>query len=120
MEYMEPIDMDLLLDGVTLERLQSVFRDVMKRKNNKIDPIRSKFGKIEKEEVSLPDKLNVVENYARTHKRFLFQQLLEEQASKMHVVVTFLAVLELMKTGKIQVVQEETFGEILIVSMMEG
>lgn len=118
-EYMEPVDMDLLLEGITLERLQDVFRDVMRRKKNKIDPIRSKFGKIEKEEVSLPDKLNAVENYAKSHKRFCFQQLLEEQSSKMQVVVTFLAVLELMKTGKIRVEQEETFGEILIVSMME-
>jgi len=119
MEYVEPIDMDALLSDITLDRLHEVFRDVMRRKRNKIDPIRSTFGKIEKEEVSLPDKLNVVETYARTHRRFRFAQLLEEQSSKMHVVVTFLAVLELMKTGKIKVEQEETFGEILIVSLME-
>ena len=105
---------------MTLGRLQDVFRDVMKRKHNKIDPIRSKFGKIEKEEVSLPEKLEVVERYARFHGRFQFAELLEAQTSKMQVVVTFLAVLELMKTGKIQVEQEETFGEIFIVSMMEA
>ena len=32
----------------------------------------------------------------------------------MHIVVTFLAVLELMKTGMIRVYQEEICGEILI------
>ena len=36
----------------------------------------------------------------------------------MHVVVTFLAILELMKTGIIQVAQEETFGEIMIDSLL--
>ena len=34
----------------------------------------------------------------------------------MQVVVTFLAILELMKTGKIVIRQEETFGDIIITS----
>ena len=36
------------------------------------------------------------------------------QADKLEVVVTFLAVLELMKIGKIQLKQEETFGDMEI------
>ena len=91
---------------------------MMRRQEEKIDPVRSKFGKIEKEEVPLPDKLLYVETYARTHKKFSFRMLLEKQRSKMHVVVTFLAVLELMKTGMIRVYQEEICGEILIDSQI--
>ena len=87
--------------------------DMRRRQEEKIDPVRSKFGKIEKEEVPLPDKLLYVETYARTHKKFSFRMLLEKQRSKMHIVVTFLAVLELMKTGMIRVYQEEICGEIL-------
>lgn len=118
MEYTEPVDLDLLLEGLTLSRLNQIFRDVLKRHDNKIDPVRSKFGKIEKEEVPLPVKMTYVEGYAKTHKRFSFRQLLEEQKSRMHVVVTFLAILELMKTGAIRVAQEETFGEIMIDSLL--
>ena len=33
----------------------------MRRQEEKIDPIRSKFGKIEKEEVSLPEKMEEIE-----------------------------------------------------------
>ena len=117
-EYSEPVDFDKLLGDLTLSRLNEIFKDVMKRQDNKIDPVRSKFGKIEKEEVPLPMKMTYVEEYARSHKRFSFRQLLEEQKSKMHVVVTFLAILELMKTGVIQVAQEETFGEIMIDSLL--
>lgn len=113
-EFEEPVNLDELLSGLTLSRLNAVFQDVMKRQDNKIDPVRSKFGKIEKEEVPLPVKLTYVEDYAKSHKRFSFRQLLEEQKSKMHVVVTFLAILELMKTGVIYVSQEETCGEIMI------
>ena len=38
----------------------------------------------------------------------------------MQLVVTFLAVLELMKTGKIKVLQEQPFDDILITSMICG
>lgn len=114
MEYVEPVDIGRLLADLTLKQLNQVFQDVMKRKEDKIDPVRSKFGKIEKEEVPLPLKLSYVENYARSHKKFSFRQLLEQQKSKMHIVVTFLAVLELMKLGTIRVEQEETCGDIMI------
>lgn len=117
-EYEEPVNMEELLSGLTLSKLNAVFQDVMKRRDDKVDPVRSKFGKIEKEEVPLPVKLRYVEDYARSHRRFRFRQLLEEQKSKMHVVVTFLAILELMKTGVIRVSQEETFGEIMIDSLV--
>lgn len=114
MEYVEPVDIGRLLADLTLKQLNQVFQDVMKRKEDKIDPVRSKFGKIEKEEVPLPLKLSYVENYARSHKKFSFRQLLEQQKSKMHIVVTFLAVLELMKLGTIRVEQEEICGDIMI------
>ena len=116
--YVPAVDLDQLLGDVTLVQLRKIFREVMRRQEEKIDPVRSKFGKIEKEEVSLPDKLLYVETYARTHKKFSFRMLLEKQRSKMHIVVTFLAVLELMKTGMIRVYQEEICGEILIDSQI--
>lgn len=117
-DYAEPVDLDELLDGITLAKLKNIFNEIMKRQNDKIDPIRSKFGKIEKEEVALPEKMEFVEEYARTHKQFSFRQLLETQKSKMHVVVTFLAILEMMKMGSIQIVQEYTFADIMITSML--
>ena len=62
-EYEEPVNLDELLKDLTLSKLHKVFRDVMKRRVDKIDPVRSKFGKIEKEEVTLPDKLHYVAEY---------------------------------------------------------
>lgn len=118
LDYVEPIDLDELLSDLTLSKLQAVFQDVMKRQDNKIDPVRSKFGRIEKEEVPLPVKMSYVETYAKQHSSFSFRQLLSEQKSRMHVVVTFLAILELMKTGIILVAQENPFGEIWIESQM--
>lgn len=113
-EYAEPVDLDKLLGDLTLARLNEIFQDVMKRQVEKIDPVRSKFGKIEKEEVTLSDKFTYIHSYLKGHKRFSFRQLLEKQHSRMHVVVTFLAILEMMKQGEIRVEQEDTCGEIVI------
>ena len=113
-EYVEPVNLDKLLGDLTLQKLGAIFQDVMKRQTDKIDPVRSKFGKIEKEEVTLTDKFTYIHSYMKDHKRFSFRQLLEKQHTKMHIVVTFLAILEMMKFGEIHVEQEETCGDIMI------
>ena len=100
-EYEEPVDLDTLLDGLTLTKLNDIFQDILKRQADKTDPIRSKFGKIEKEEVTLPEKLEYVYEYAKVHHRFRFRDLLKKQASKVQIIVTFLAVLELMKNKRV-------------------
>ncbi len=115
-EYEAPVDLDQLLDGITIDKLNRVFQDVIKRVNDKVDPVRSTFGKIEKEEVTLGEKLTFVQEYAKNHKKFSFRQLLEKQGSRMHIVVAFLAILELMKLGEIEVLQENTFEDIWITS----
>jgi segregation and condensation protein A len=113
-EYQEPVDLDVLLDGITLKRLQEVFQDVMKKQYNKIDPVRSVFGKIEKEEVTVEEKMDYLTEYIKTHRQFRFTDLLQKQSSKTQLVVTFLAMLELMKTGLVYVEQENTFDHIII------
>ena len=60
-EYQEEVDVGELLSDVTLSRLQSIFRDIMKKQVDKIDPIRSKFGNIEKEKISLTDRMLHIE-----------------------------------------------------------
>lgn len=114
--YEEPVDLNELMADLTLTKLNNIFQSVMRRQENKIDRVRAGFGKIEKEEVSLPDKMEYLEAYAKSHARFSFRNLLETQSSKMEVIVTFLAVLELMKTGKISITQEKLFDDIEIES----
>ena len=109
--YEPPVDLDKLLDGLTLAKLQAVFRQVMKRKEDKVDRVRSSFGTIRKEPVSLEKKIGDLMNYARKHRKFSFRQMLEAGADKLEVVVTFLAVLELMKIGKIALTQEHLFDD---------
>ncbi len=113
-DYKEPVDTEALLSDLTLQKLHAIFESVMKKQVEKIDPVRSKFGRIEKEEVSMSKKMREIQEFALVNKRFSFRALLMEQHEKMDVVVTFLCILELMKIGRMHVVQEEIFDEIEI------
>ena len=57
MAYEEPVDLGQLMSGLTLHKLHEIFRSVLRRQENKIDQVRSGFGRIEKEEVSLAEKM---------------------------------------------------------------
>ena len=114
LQYREPVDPSALLEGLTLEKLNEIYKSIIRKQDDRIDPIRSKFGTIEKEEVSLSDKMLQMKDFAKSHRKFSFRQLLERQCSRVQVIVTFLSVLELMKMGHIHVVQEELFDDIQI------
>ena len=45
--YEEPVDVNELMSGVTLARLNDIFQSIIKKQADKIDPVRSKFGRIE-------------------------------------------------------------------------
>ena len=112
--YTPPVDLNEVVGDVNLIKLNAIFADVMKRKEDKVDPVRSKFGKIEKEEVTMSEKLVDIKAFMMEHKSFSFRELLMKGASKVSVIVTFLVVLELMKTGFITVKKEGTCEEIYI------
>ena len=115
-DYKPPVDMETLLGDADLGKLQELFKSVMRRQEDKIDPVRSTFGQIEKDEIDMDLKTGYIENYIKTHKTFSFRALLEKQKSKMEVIVSFLVILEMMKIGKISIVQEDTFDDIIITS----
>lgn len=114
MEYEQPVNLDELLEDLTLQKLNHIFKDVMKRQADKIDPVRSKFGKIEKEEVTMSEKLVDIKAFMMEHEDFSFRELLWNNPSKVAVIVTFLVVLELIKTGFVEVKQECPEDDIFI------
>ncbi len=116
-EYEAPIDYETLLSDVTLTRLNDIFKEMLRRSTDKIDPVRSNFGKIAKDTVNLEVKQDHIIQYIKSHNKFRFRQLLEKQNSKMEIIVTFLVVLELMKIGSIEIQQDELFDDIEITTI---
>lgn len=109
-----PVDLDELVGDMDIKKLHEIFKKIMKRQNEKLDPIRSKYGKIEQEKINLSDKISELHKRGRQTGRLSFKEMLYEHPTRLNAVMTFLAILEMMKTGKIKVVQEELFDDILI------
>jgi segregation and condensation protein A len=86
----------------------------VKRQVDKIDPIRSKFGRIEQEEINLSSKFSQIQEFGLLHKTFSFRSLIEIQHTRMEIIVTFLGILELIKIGRITIDQECLFDDIII------
>ncbi len=116
LKYEQPVDLEELMSDLTLNKLNAIFNQVLKRQDNRRDPIRSAFGKIKKEEVSLEQKMAWTIAFAKAHNTFSFRSLLEASHSKTEVIVTFLCILEMMKSGQISITQEDTFTDIVIES----
>ena len=117
LEYKEEIDPAEVIGDVTLAKLNEIFTQVMKRTVDRVDPVRSKFGTIEKDEVRIEDKMDDIRASIRGLKGINFKTLLEIQATKINIIVTFMAILELMKVGDITIRQDELFGDIIIDSL---
>ena len=114
--YEEPVNLEELMADVNLIKLREIFNEVMRRSEDKIDPVRSKFGKIEKEEIDLEERAGYVREYIVNNPNCSFRQLLVRN-SRMEIIVTFLVVLEMIKSGAIRVIQESRTDDILIASL---
>lgn len=112
--FKEEIDVNDLLGDLTLTKLHEIFKSIVKKQTDKIDPIRSKFGKIEREEINLSEVFTRIQQYGLENKVFYFKDLVDEQTSKMGVIVTFLGLLELIKLGRVKIEQDNLFDDIRI------
>lgn len=112
--FVPPVDLDKLIGDLTLSRLNEIFNDVLKRSEERVDAQRSSFGRIEPEKVSLSEKISLVSRLAGEKKKMSFRHIFGKNPARMDVIVTFLAVLELMRLGKIRAVQSGIRDDILI------
>ena len=61
-DYHYPVDYEELLGDMNLAKLHEIFKSCIRRQEDKIDPIRSQFGKIEKDEINLEEKQGILKN----------------------------------------------------------
>ena len=113
-KYIPEINYDELLKDITINKLNQVFVEILRRKENSIDTLRSNFGIIAKEKIPLKDTIIYVTQYAIEKKKFSFREMLEMKNTKTEVIVSFLAILELIKVGQIRVMQNDFLDDIYI------
>jgi segregation and condensation protein A len=66
------------------------------------------------EKITVREKMTLLLDQLRTQRKILFESLFAEVTTRMEVVVTFLAMLELVKVRAIRIFQEEATGPIQI------
>ncbi len=93
----------------TLFELMSVFKEVLKRKP------RITHHHIEQHSVTAEEQMEfLLDLLAQKGGELLFYELAEQLTSRIVVIITFIAMLELIRNGKILITQSSTFGEIWI------
>ncbi len=100
-----------LLRDVSLFDLIAAFKfvvDKMPRKH---------VHEINKLNVTLEDQIVFILNYFKDKSETTFLQLVETMAEKIRIVVTFIALLELIKQKQIGVRQVDPYGEMMIVKL---
>ena len=61
--------------------------------------------------------MNLIERMLRYRPSISFKRMLHRAHDRVEIIVTFLAVLELLRRRKVEVQQDQLFGDILIVPM---
>ncbi len=95
--------------AVTLFDLLKAFNEVVRR----FEDAQASMA-LEQEEVSLEQKLVDVRRLLLVHDTILFSTFFAQATSKRHLIVTFLALLELVRLREIWLYQKKAFDEIYI------
>lgn len=98
------------LEGISMQSLISALHEVLDRASET-----ELKGEIPREEVSIKDKMKEIMRRLFFHNRSVaFRDLFKPAVSRVEIIVTFLAILELIKLGKIKAYQAKAFGDIMI------
>ncbi|HEX5082097.1 MAG TPA: segregation/condensation protein A [Blastocatellia bacterium] len=92
--------------SATVFDILRVFREILKRAEAKIEM------EIARDEMTVSEKLAQIHAMLEERERINVRELFEMSRSKRELIITFLALLELVKEWKIYLTQSELFGDI--------
>ncbi len=110
----EEKDISDILNGADGDMLYRAFIDVMRRRELKVDKVRSGFDTVVKDPFTIEDKQKHIKNCLNVKERIEFTELFGKNYTKSEMITTFLALLELIRENYVETVQENIFGKIFI------
>jgi segregation and condensation protein A len=102
------------LEGVSIERLHALMLKLLQRKP--ADP-RPRAILPRDTTITLAQRIEQFRERLRRRGRFSFRRAILECATRLEVVVSFLAVLELLRAGEADALQETPWGDIQVVAL---
>ena len=104
-------DARIVFNQFNLEKLLDAYAFILMRTKDKENPSEKK---INRDRWTVADKIAFLNNILKDNKEINFFSLFDETYSKLEVITVFMAILELLKFQKIEVVQAERYQDILI------
>ena len=108
------MSIDESLKGLTMDDLYRAFRDVMIRREKKIDRVRSGFKSVRHDNFTVDEKIASLRSVLKISPRVKFYEMFSKDTTREEILVTFLALLELIRRHNVSVEQDDIFGEIYI------
>ncbi|WP_141266242.1 ScpA family protein [Thermodesulfovibrio sp. Kuro-1] len=99
-------EQELFLEELSIFDLFQALRKILDKPQPKIY--------IPKETIKIEEKIEQILNILKFKKSITFQELFSPDCSKLEIIVTFLALLELLRLKFVKAFQKNPFGEILI------
>lgn len=110
LESPEKVETKITLEEVDIQNLFNAAKEVFKLYEDE----QSVGTVIKTSRISIREKIQRISELLVLEGTTSFQELLGENYSKLNIVITFLALLELVKQYRVQVTQENLFSEICI------
>jgi segregation and condensation protein A len=106
-----PLERTIELGDVTLDDLWAAMRDVLDIE----PPAASINGAVPPIIITIAEQMDLIERQAARGRPISFRRLLKRATSRLEVIVTLLALLEMIKQLRVTVRQDQLFGDILII-----
>jgi segregation and condensation protein A len=109
--YAVPVPGAVLTD-VEIDSLWELFSEVMSRREARKDPVRAGYGDMPRERFTVTAAIAGLRGRLQAHGQFKLSDVLEECVNRGEMVVTFLALLEMIRQGLVRVRQDRLFREV--------
>lgn len=104
-------DSRIIFKNFDLEKLLDAFAFILMRTKDRDNP---EEKKINRDRWTVADKILFLNSILKDNKQINFFSLFDDSYSKLEIITVFLAILELLKFQKIEVVQADRYEDILI------
>jgi segregation and condensation protein A len=109
-----PPELNSLLKNITLYDLIKVFKTVIEEKPKEA------VHEVQRFNVSIEDQIDFIQNMIEKSNEIHFLDLIKGMEEKIKIIVTFIALLELIKMGGIGLKESEMFNDFLIYGISNG
>ena len=111
-EELIPPAPELDLSGVTVEALFEAFENVLLRKTEENHNVGERI--IHRDVFTVPNRMAYLRRIIKKNKAVTFSELFDDSVTREEIVVTFVAMLEMIRNGRIGVQQKGVFREIML------